>query len=60
MNVTELALSPADYGRANYLKREIVAMVRYAQQHGTDSKKSLLVTFMDDAAQLVAAELALE
>ena len=58
MNVTELALTPDQYGRANYLKREIIALVRYGQQHATDAKKDALVAFMDEAALYVATELA--
>ena len=60
MNVTELALTPEQYGRANYLKREIIALVRYGQQHATDAKKEDLAMFMAGAADYVAGELGVD
>lgn len=57
MNVTSLSLLPQDYGRANYLKREIVAMVRYAKAHASAAKKDALAEFMVEALAFVNEEL---
>ena len=57
MNVTELKLDPMTYGRANYLKREIVAMVRYAERYATPAKKTELKAFITAAKAYVDAKL---
>lgn len=56
MNVTELHLNPRDYGRANYIKTEIVSLLRYVRVNAPN-KKPLALAFMDEARALMYSDL---
>lgn len=56
MNVTQLSLTPRQYGRANYIKTEIMNFLRYVRVLAPN-KKPVALTFMDEARALVYDEL---
>lgn len=56
MNVTQLSLTPRQYGRANYLKTEIVSLARYARVKAPN-KADDAMAFMDQAREFVYEEL---
>lgn len=60
MNVKLPKLLMADYGRANYLKREIEHARRYvviAQKRGETGKAELLCDWVEDAAAKLRVDL---
>jgi hypothetical protein len=59
MSVTEISFKPQDYSRANYFKREVLALVRYGEQHATEAKKQILVDAAYEAYVLVSGRLGL-
>lgn len=46
MNVTQLSLTPREYGRANYIKTEVVSMARYGRVNAPN-KQTKLLGFID-------------
>lgn len=56
MNVTQLSLLVSQYGRANYLKTEIMNLLRYVRALAPN-KKAVALTFMDEARELAYTEL---
>lgn len=53
MNVVEPKLLMSDYGRANYLKREVEAARRYlvaARKRGETDKAEVLADYLEQAA----------
>ena len=56
MNVTQLSLTPRQYGRANYIKTEIMNFLRYVRVLAPN-KKPVALQFMDEARALVYDEL---
>lgn len=56
MNVNQLALKVRDYARANYIKTEVMSLIRYVRTLAPN-KKPMALGFMDDARELVYTEL---